>query len=555
MSLLAALGCGGAAAAAEAAGPADLVVLGAKIWTGDAAHPSATALAAIGERLVAVGSDEEIRARIGPATRVLQAGGRRLVPGFIDAHTHFLSGGLQLLAPELRSARSKEEFVTRVGRAAAALPAGAWLQDGRWDHENWPGAPLPDRTWIDAAAGSHPVLVERIDGHMALASSLALRLAGVTSATRDPDGGVIVRDAGGAPTGVLKDAAIELVRKAVPARSPAELDAALAAATRHAWQLGVTSVQDITMWDEWEAYRRARARGDLGVRVYARTPLATLERQRDLVAREGAGDAWLRLGGVKAYADGSLGSSTALFFEPYADHPETSGVLADDFFPEGNFERRALEADRAGLQVSTHAIGEKANALVLDVYERVARADGARDRRFRIEHAQHLRAADVPRFARLGVIASMQPVHLADDGRWAARRLGPQRVHDSYVLRSLLDAGATLAFGTDWPVAPLDPMLGLKAAVTRRTDDGAHPGGWLPEQRITVEEALVAYTAGAARAELAERDKGTLAPGKLADFVLLSADPLAIDPVGLDQVRAVWTVVGGRLVHELPAPR
>ena len=530
--------------------PADLVVLGARIWTGDPARPEVQALAARGERIVAVGSDAQVRPLVGPATRVVEARGRRVVPGFVDAHTHFVSGGLQQLAPELRDAASREEFVARLARHAAGLPPGAWILDGRWDHENWPGTPLPHRSWIDAVSGDHPVFVDRIDGHMSLANSLAMARAGITRDTPDPDGGVIVRDPDGEPTGVLKDAAATLVAKVVPPRSPAELDRAVAAALRHAAELGVTSVQDITLWEDWEALERARRAGTLTVRVTARTPLAAWERQRDLVAARGRGDDWLRLGGFKAYADGSLGSSTALFFEPYADLPSTSGVLADDFFPEGAFEARVAAADRAGLQVSTHAIGEKANALVLDVYERVARANGPRDRRFRVEHAQHLRRAEIARFARLGVVASMQPVHLADDGRWAGKRLGPARVRDSYVLRSLLDAGARLAFGTDWPVAPLDPALGLEAAVTRRTLDGANPGGWLPDERITVAEALAAYTSGGAFAEFTEADKGALAPGRLADLVVLSEDPLAIAPERLHEVRAEVTVAGGRIVHD-----
>ena len=544
------LGCGSLVAAVQPAAKADLVVLHARIWTGDPDRPEAAALAAAGERLIAVGSDADVRALVGPDTRVLDAGGRRLVPGFIDAHTHFVKGGFALLAPDLRSARSREEFVSRLAAYADRLPAGRWIVDGRWDHENWPGSPLPTRQWIDAASAGHPVLIQRIDGHMALANTLALERAGITRDTPDPDGGLIVHDADGEPTGIVKDAAVELVARAVPSRSDEEIREALDAAMAHAASLGVTSIQDITLWDEWPVMVEAHRAGRLTVRIASRTPLATWERQRDLVAWGGGGDDWLRLEGVKAYADGSLGSATALFFEPYADQPDTSGLQADDFYPPGAYERRILAADRAGLQVSTHAIGEKANALVLDAYEAVEREDGPRDRRFRIEHAQHLRPQDVPRFARLGVVASMQPVHLADDGRWAEKRLGPERVRHSYVFRSLLDSGAHVAFGTDWPVAPLDPMLGVAAAVTRSTLDGRHPDGWLPEQKISVVEAMRAYTAGAAWAGFAEHDKGILAPGFLADFVLLSGDPFAVAPERLAGIRTELTVVGGRVVFD-----
>ena len=545
----------GAVASDVASKSADLVVVNARVWTGDPARPEATALAVVGERLVVVGTDAEARARAGGSTRIVDAGGRRLVPGFIDAHTHIVSSGFQLLAPELRSAGSREELVRRLGEHAARLPAGRWIVDGRWDHENWPGAPLPHRSWIDPVTGDHPVLVERVDGHMSLANSRALALAGITAATPDPDGGTIVRDADGSPTGVLKDAAAELVARVVPPRGDDETRTALAAAMRELNRLGVTSVHDITLWEQWPALRRARAAGELTVRIAARTPLASWERQRDEIARNGAGDAWLKLAGFKAYADGSLGSSTALFFEPYADLPTTSGLLADDFFPEGTFERRVAEADRAGLQVSTHAIGEKANAIVLDVYERVARANGPRDRRFRIEHAQHLRRDEIRRFGALGVVASMQPIHLPDDGRWAGKRLGPARVADSYVFRSLLDAGAKLAFGSDWPVAPVDPLLGVAAAVGRRTLDGKNPGGWLPAEKISVSEALRAYGADAAWAEFAEADKGTLAPGKLADFVVLSEDVLAVPSERIEEVRVDLTVVGGRVVFDRAATR
>ena len=546
--------------------PADLVVRQARIWTGigtrgDSAEP--TALAVRGERLVAVGSEAEIAPLIGPATRVLDADGKRLLPGFIDSHTHFFAGGESLLGADLRLAASREEFVAKFAEYARKVPVGRWITNVTWDHERWPGAPLPTREWIDAAAGDHPVFIARLDGHMALANSKALAAAGITGATKDPDGGAIVRDAAtGEPTGVLKeDPAMDLVFKVIPPPSSAELDEALTAALAEAARRGVTSVVDFGNWPEWPllaewpVYQQARAAGRLTVRVSFRTPISLWEAQRDLVASSGKGDEWLSLGGFKGYADGSLGSSTAIFFEPYADAPETSGLFASDMFPDGALERRIAAADAAGFQTSIHAIGERGNAAILDIYERVAKANGPRDRRLRIEHAQHLRVADVKRFAGLGVVASMQPFHAADDGRWADKRLGAERSRDSYVFRSLLDAGAHLAFGTDWPIAPLDPMLGVAAAVTRRTLDGRNPKGWHPEQKISVAEALAAYTSGSAYAAFAERDRGTLAPGKLADFVLMSADPLTLAPEKLETAHAVLTVVGGRVVFDLAAPR
>ena len=561
-----------ATAAVAAEPPADMVVRNARIWTGaDPAPESApaaaepTALAVRGERLIAVGTEAEITPLVGPSTRIVDAGGKRLLPGFIDSHTHFFSGGESLLGADLRLAASREEFVARFAAYAGKLPAGRWITNVIWDHERWPGAPLPTREWIDAAAGDHPVFIPRLDGHMALANSRALAAAGITRDTKDPEGGTIVRDpATGEPTGVLKeDSAMDLVFRIIPQPSPAELAEALDAAMTEAARLGVTSVVDFGNWPEWPlfaewaVYQQARAAGKLTVRVSFRTPISLWEKQRDLITSDpkvGRGDEWLSLGGFKGYADGSLGSSTAIFFEPYADAPETSGLFASDMFPEGELERRITAADAAGFQTSIHAIGERGNAVILDIYERVAKTNGPRDRRLRIEHAQHLRQSEVDRFARLGVVASMQPLHAADDGRWADKRLG-ERSRDSYLFRSLLDAGARLAFGTDWPIAPLDPMAGIAAAVTRRTLDGKNPGGWHPEQKISVAEALAAYTSGSAWAAFAENDKGTLAPGKLADFVLMSSDPLTIAPEKLETVHPVLTVVGGRIVFDLPAPR
>lgn len=549
--LLAAPAAAGAEAPPRAA---DLVVRNAAIWTGEKAMPEAEALAVVGERLVAVGSASEVTPWIGPATKVLDLGGRRVVPGFIDAHTHFVSGGFALLGLDLRHTASPAEFARRIGEAAAQLRPGRWLHLGAWDHEVWSGSPLPRRDWIDAATAEVPVFLDRLDGHMGLANSRALALAGITKATPDPPGGAIDRDpATGEPTGILRDAAMNLVYSKIPPFTDGEYDAALAAALAEAARVGVTSVQDITQWEEVAAFERARDRGALTVRVYMRTPLASWERQRDLVRAGGRGDDRLRFGGFKAYMDGSLGSTTALFFEPYADAPGSSGLLADDWFPEGILQKRIAAADREGFQVSVHAIGERANAMLLDLFGQVAAANPVRDRRFRIEHAQHLRPQELRRFAQLGVIASMQPVHLADDGRWAEHRLGPERVNGSYAFRSLALNGARLAFGTDWPVAPLDPLQGIAAAAGRRTLDGRNPDGWIPAQKIPAAAALAAYTAGSAYAEFAEADKGTLAAGKLADFVALSGDPLAAPVEALAGIRAELTVVGGRVVRDTTA--
>lgn len=384
---------------------------------------------------------------------------------------------------------------------------------------------------------------------MSVCNSLALKLAGITSATPDPPGGVIVRDAKGEPTGVLKDAAMDAVSAVRPERTRAELLEALRTAMRHAASVGVTSVQDLPGdpgdLDAWEALRGA---GELTVRVLYRLPLSQWEKARD---RRDAmkNDAWLRVNGVKGYADGSLGSSTALFDAPYADDPANRGVFAAEAIPLSRMEERVAGADLAGLQVVIHAIGDRANGEILDLYDRVARKNGPRDRRFRIEHAQHLRPSDVPRFAQLRVVASMEPYHAIDDGRWAEKRIGRERCKTTYAFRSLLDSGARLAFGSDWDVAPLSPIAGIDAAVTRRTIDGKNPGGWFPEQRISVSEALTAYTSGAAWAAFEENEKGTIAPGKLADFVVLSQDLLAVPKEEIVKTQIDATVVGAKIVY------
>jgi predicted amidohydrolase YtcJ len=462
-----------------------------------------------------------------------------------------LSGGFQLSSVDLRDATSPQEFAERIRSFADKLPPGRWITGGDWDHERWPDAKLPTKELIDRFTPNTPVFVNRLDGHMALANSLALKLANVTRQTLDPPGGVIVRDPKtGEPTGVLKDAAQSFVWKVFPPPSFEEKLAAARAATDHAASVGVTSVQDMSAGADVGVYQALLDRAELKNRIYAVWPLPRWERLAQTGVRAHFGSAMLRTGGLKGFADGSLGSTTALFYEPYQDAPNTSGIPSDEMFPEGAMRERVRGADRAGLQVIIHAIGDRANDIILSIYEQVENENGDRDRRFRIEHAQHLRAQDIPRFARDHVIASMQPYHAIDDGRWAEKRIGHERAKTTYAFRSLLDSGATLAFGTDWTVAPLNPLLTIYAAVTRRTLDGKHPNGWIPEQRISVEEAVRAYTVGSAYAEFQEKEKGTITPGKRADVVILSRDIFKIDPTEIEKVKVVMTIMDGRVVYE-----
>lgn len=528
---------------------ADLVIVNANIHTMNTAQKQASSIAVLSNKIIAIGTDADTKSLIGSKTRVIVAKGKLVIPGFNDAHVHFLEGGFQLSSVDLRSAKTPEEFVERIKTFAAKLPKGRWILGGKWDHENWTPNNLPTAAMIDSATPDNPVFIDRLDGHMALANTLAMNLAKVDKNIKDVDGGEIVRDASGNPTGVFKDAAMVYVSRAIPDFTFEQKLEAAQAATDYAASLGVTSVQDMSAGADVGVYQELMRQGKLKTRVYACSPLSDFKRWQNTGVRYAFGNAMLRVGCLKGYADGSLGSTTAWFFEPYLDAPGSTGLASDEI---PKMAEMIVNADKAGLQINIHAIGDRANATVLNNFAKAEQANGARDRRFRIEHAQHVRQEDIKRFGSQKVVASMQPFHIIDDGRWAWKRLDEKRLKGTYAFRALLDSGAVLAFGSDSPVAPLNPLFGVYAAVTRRTLDDKNPNGWIPEQKISVEETVRAFTWGSAYAEFQENVKGTLEPGKLADFVILSDDIFTIDPVKIRDAKVLVTVVDGKVVFQKP---
>lgn len=528
---------------------ADLVIVNANVHTMNPAQKQARSIAVLGDRIVAIGSDDYTKSFIGPATKVINAKGKLVIPGFNDAHVHFLETGVQLSSVDLRSAKTPQEFVERIKAFAAKLPKGRWILGGKWDHENWTPNDLPTAAMIDAVTPDNPVFIDRLDGHMALANSLAMNLAKVDKTVKEVEGGAIVRDGAGNPTGVFKDAAMSYVSRVIPDFSFEEKLEAAQAASDHAASLGVTSVQDMSAGTDVGVYQELMRQGKLKTRIYGCSPLSDFKRWQNTGVRFAFGDAMLRVGCLKGYSDGSLGSTTAWFFEPYLDAPSSTGLASDEIAKTPD---NALAADKAGLQIRIHAIGDKANATILDIFDKTTQANGQKDRRFTIEHAQHLRQEDIKRFGAQKVVASMQPFHIIDDGRWAWKRLDEKRLKGTYAFRSLLDSGGILAFGSDSPVAPLNPLLGVYAAVTRRTLDDKNPNGWIPEQKISVEETVRAFTWGSAYAEFQENEKGTISPGRLADFVMVSDDIFTIDPVKIRDAKILMTVVDGRIVFQKP---
>ena len=526
-----------------AGGALDVAYVNGRVWTGVPGAPIESAVGIAGAHIAAVGSDA-VKHKIGKRTRVIDLQGAFVVPGFVDGHVHFLLAAATLTPPDLRHTTSREEFARRVADAAGQLAPGEWMMGGSWDAELW-GGELPTREWIDAVTPHTPVALARLDQHMWLVNSLGLKLAGIDRNTPEPAGGRIIRDAQGEPTGVVIDAGKQQVQRVIPPPSNAAIRKMMRAGIDHGLRNGVTQAHSMGLdWDTHDALLRLRAEGETDMRFFSLVPLSDWEKLADIIKRDGRGDDWVRWGGLKALADGSLGSRTALFHRPYDDSPGTRGIRVNTL---ENLRRWVTDADQHNLNVSLHAIGDEANDDVLDLYRDIAAANGPRDRRFRIEHAQHLTPAAIPRFAKQGVIASVQPYHAIDDGRWAIQRVGAERLKGTYAFKSLIDTGAHVCFGSDWPVAPFAPLTGIAAAVLRQTIDGKNPNGWMPEQRITVEQSLVAYTAQNAYAGFQEDRLGYIKTGYLADLVVIDKDLLqSSDPQQIIAAKVLRTIVNGK---------
>ena len=521
----------------------DRIYVNAKIWTGDTLNPSATVIAVKGEKIVYVGDD----ATKFTANETIDVQGKQLLPGFTDNHTHFLSAGYALSSVKLKDAMTKEEFIKRVAEFCKSKPDDTWVMEGSWDHENW-GGELPSKAWIDSVCGNHPVFLSRYDGHMAFANSKALKLAGIDKNTASPAGGVLVKDKNGEPTGIVKDAAMNLVINAIPPPTAEQLDQYFDAAAKYAVERGVTNVNDMNSyggWSDLETYKRAWKTDRMILRMYSFVPLATWERMDSFVQKNGRGDDLLHWGGLKGYVDGSLGSTTAWFHQPYLDDPGTNGLFITDT---SLLRKWVLGADKAGLHLGVHAIGDKANDFILSVYDEAAKINGARDRRFRVEHAQHVRPETIDQFAKLGVIASMHPYHLYDDGIWAYKRLDTNRLKGTYAFKSMKDKGVKITFGSDWPVAPIDPVYGIYSAVTRITGDGKNPNGWYPNEKLSIEDALKAYTVTNAYASFLDGKIGMLKEGFYADFTILENNLFEVPKEKIKDIKAIRTVLKGKEV-------
>ena len=535
-------------AAPEAGRAADLILVNGDIYTVDARLGRVEALAIAQGKILAAGTSEEIRKWAGPQTKVVDLEGKFVVPGFNDAHTHIGGGGLALLSVNVEGTRSLAEFQQRIRVRLSEFKPGEWVTGEGWDQSLWPENRIPTRKDLDAVSTEHPMSFGRVDGHSVVVNSLALKLAGIGKDTPNPEGGQIVRDETGEATGWLKEKAVGLIERLVPEPTREQRKRGLLLVLQNAARLGVTSAQDNSAWEDFLALRQLKNEGKLTLRVTEWLPFdAPLDQLEKMRKEGGTTDPWLRTGALKAVSDGSGGSLSAAMLEPFSNAPDNRGILRYD--PE-HLKKMVIERDAAGFQINIHAIGDRANRVTLDAFEAAKKINDRRDTRHRIEHAQFVAPADIPRFKQLGVIASMQPCHLLSDIRWAAIILGPDRLGEAYAWNTLLKGGAALAFGTDYPVEPLNPMRNLYASVTREAENGGPAGGWVPENKIGIAEALRAYTWGSAYGQFEEDRKGTLSPGKFADLVVLSQDVTRVAPKEILRTEVLLTMVGGRIVYE-----
>ena len=524
-----------------------IAFINGKIYTVNEKLPFAEAVITQGEKIVFVGSQRDAEELIEKNTKKIDLKGRLMLPGFIDNHTHFAHGGFYLLGIDLRPAKSTQEFKQLI-KEYVNQHERKWVTGGYWDHEQWEINNLPTKEMIDEFSPNTPIFISRFDGHMALANSYALKLAGITKDTPSPEGGLIVKDKKtGEPTGILKDLAKDLIDSIIPEPSLEEYKQATLRALQEARENGITSIQDITYKNDLTTYQNLEKEGLLSCRIYTRLPLSEYKDLVNSGIQVGSGSDKLKIGSLKEFADGSLGSSTALFFEPYDQDPSTCG-LAMDIVTDGRLKEWSFDADKNKLQISIHAIGDNANYLMLNMFEEIIDVNPKWDRRFRIEHAQHVRFEDILRFAKLGIIASVQPYHCIDDGVWAEKRIG-DRIKYTHPYKSFLDANVKTCFGSDWPVAPLNAIYGIYAATTRRTLDDNNPNGWIPEQKISVEDAIRCYTINNAYAAFEENIKGSIEVGKLADLVVLSDDIFSINPVKIKDVKVDMTVFDGKIIY------
>ncbi len=507
--------------------------------------PNAEALAVHKDIITAVGTNTDILKLRNKNTKVVDVSGHMIVPGFIDSHVHFLTGGYNLSSVQLKDAKTPEEFIYRISKYAKIIEAGDWILEGSWDHENW-GGQLPDKQWIDEFTENNPVFIRRSDIHTGLANTAALNYAGINKYNPDVPGGTIVKNKHGELTGILKDNAMNLIFDKMPAYTKYQTNKALESATNYFASKGICTVHNMGSLEDIEVFEKALKSNKLKTRIYAVTPLPQYKEMLKKIEAFDKND-WLKIGCVKLFSDGSLGSHTAAFYEPYNDSPDNYGLFIDT---EDNFLKAVIVADKSGLQIVIHAIGDKANNMVLNIYENTIQENGWRDRRFRIEHVQHLKEKDIPRLSKSEIIASMQPNQLPDDARWAEKTIGNDRAQNTFAFRSLLDKKTRLAFGSDWPVVSADPILGIHAAVNRISIDGKYPNGWIPEQKISVDEALKAFTIDAAYASFDEHNRGSLEQGKLADFVILNRDLTQIPEREINLVKVVKTYLGGELVYD-----